>query len=38
MSKFSKSLNGYNIYEVNQFVCDCIVKVEDMINKMKEKA
>ena len=37
MSKFSKSLNGYNIYEVNQFVDDCIVKVEDMINKMKEK-
>ena len=37
MAKFSKSLNGYNINEVNAFVDDCIVKVEDMISKMKQK-
>lgn len=37
MAKFSKSLNGYNINEVNKFVDDCIVQVEDMISKMKSK-
>ena len=37
MAKFSKAINGYNIYEVNKFVDDCIVQVEDMITKMKQK-
>lgn len=37
MKKFSKSFNGYNVNEVNQFVDDVINRVEDMINKMKTK-
>ncbi len=37
MNKFDRALNGYNIKEVNAFVDDCVVKVDDMINKMKEK-
>lgn len=37
MKKFDKSLHGYNVKEVNQFVDDVINRVEDMINKMKMK-
>jgi cell division initiation protein len=37
MNKFDRSLNGYNIQQVNAFVDDCVVKVDDMITKMKEK-
>ena len=37
MNKFDRSINGYNIHQVNAFVDDCVVKVDDMINKMKAK-
>ena len=37
MNKFDRSINGYNIQQVNAFVDDCVVKVDDMITKMKEK-
>ena len=37
MKKFDKSLNGYNIHQVNAFVDDVVEKVDDMITKMKQK-
>lgn len=37
MKKFDKSFNGYNIHQVNAFVDDVVDKVDDMINKMKQK-
>lgn len=37
MRKFDKSFNGYNIDQVNAFVDDVIIKVDDMITKMKRK-
>lgn len=37
MKKFDKSFNGYNVHQVNAFVDDVVVKVDDMINKMKQK-
>lgn len=37
MKKFDRSINGYNVSEVNQFIDDVIVRVEDMINKLKAK-
>ena len=37
MNKFDRSINGYNIHQVNAFVDDCVVKVDDMITKLKEK-
>ena len=37
MNKFDRSINGYNIKQVNAFVDDTVLKVEDMITKMKEK-
>lgn len=37
MKKFDRSLNGYNISQVNQFIDDVIINVDDMINKMKQK-
>ena len=37
MKKFDKSFNGYNVEQVNNFVDEVIVSVDDMITKMKEK-
>lgn len=37
MKKFDKSLNGYNIHQVNAFVDDVVASVDDMITKMKQK-
>lgn len=37
MKKFDKSFNGYNVEQVNAFVDEVIVQVDDMITKMKEK-
>ncbi|MCX4365918.1 MAG: DivIVA domain-containing protein [Bacilli bacterium] len=37
MKKFDKSFNGYNVEQVNAFVDEVIVQVDDMIQKMKEK-
>ena len=37
MEKFSTSLRGYNKEEVNKFVDDCIVKVDSMLNQLKQK-
>jgi cell division initiation protein len=37
MNKFSKTLRGYNPSEVNKFVDEVIVQVEEMINQLKEK-
>lgn len=37
MKKFDKSINGYNVHQVNAFVDDVVIKVDDMINKMKQK-
>lgn len=37
MKKFDKSLNGYNVHQVNAFVDDVVVKVDEMIHKMKQK-
>ena len=37
MKKFARSINGYNIHEVNKFVDDCVEQVDEMINKMKAK-
>lgn len=37
MKKFDRSLNGYNIAQVNAFVDDVVDKVDDMITKMKQK-
>lgn len=37
MKKFDRSLNGYNVLQVNAFVDDVVDKVDDMITKMKQK-
>lgn len=37
MKKFEKSLNGYNIHQVNAFVDDVVMKVDDMITLLKQK-
>ena len=37
MKKFDRSLNGYNVIQVNAFVDDVVDKVDDMITKMKQK-
>ena len=37
MKKFDRSLNGYNVHQVNAFVDDVVDKVDDMITKMKQK-
>jgi len=37
MNKFDKSINGYNINQVNSFVDDVVKNVDDMITKLKEK-
>ena len=37
MRKFDRSLNGYNVAQVNAFVDDVVDKVDDKITKMKEK-
>ena len=37
MYKFSKSYNGYNIEEVNQFLDDVIMHVEKIIDNSKRK-
>nr|MDE6141697.1 DivIVA domain-containing protein [Bacilli bacterium] len=37
MKKFDKSFNGYNVEQVNAFVDEVIVQVDDMITRMKEK-
>ncbi|MCH5167750.1 MAG: DivIVA domain-containing protein [Erysipelotrichales bacterium] len=37
MKKFDRSLNGYNVMQVNAFVDDVVDKVDDMITKMKQK-
>ena len=37
MKKFDKSFNGYNVEQVNAFVDEVIVQVDDMIQMMKEK-
>ena len=36
MKKFNKSLRGYNVDEVNNFVDEVIVKVEDMVKQLSE--
>ena len=33
MKKFNRSINGYNVYEVNSFVDDTIRRVESIINE-----
>ncbi len=37
MRKFDRSINGYNVEQVNAFVDDVVDKVDDMITKMKQK-
>lgn len=37
MRKFDRSINGYNVHQVNAFVDDVISRVDDMITKMKNK-
>ena len=37
MKKFDRSLNGYNVHQVNAFVDDVVDKVDDMITNMKQK-
>ena len=37
MKKFSTSIRGYKKEEVNKFVDDCINKVENMLNELKQK-
>lgn len=37
MKKFDRSINGYNVHQVNAFVDDVVVKVDEMINNMKQK-
>lgn len=37
MKKFDRSINGYNVIQVNAFVDDVVDKVDDMITKMKQK-
>ncbi len=37
MKKFERSINGYNVRQVNAFVDDVVDKVDDMITKMKQK-
>lgn len=37
MKRFERSLSGYNTRQVNAFVDDVVEKVDDMINKMKQK-
>ncbi len=37
MKKFDKGMLGYNVHQVNAFVDDVVVKVDEMITKMKEK-
>ena len=37
MKRFDKSINGYNVIQVNAFVDDVVDKVDDMITKKKKK-
>ena len=37
MDRFHTAFNGYNKKEVNQFVSDVVVRVENMINREKLK-
>lgn len=37
MKRFERSFSGYNTHQVNAFVDDVVEKVDDMINKMKQK-
>lgn len=37
MKRFERSFRGYNTHQVNAFVDDVVEKVDDMINKMKQK-
>ena len=37
MKKFDRSISGYNVFQVNAFVDDVVERVDEMINKMKQK-
>ena len=37
MKKFDRSISGYNVCQVNAFVDDVVERVDEMINKMKQK-
>lgn len=37
MKKFSKSIRGYNIEEVNNFIDEVITQVEDMVKQLEIK-
>ncbi len=35
MKKFDRSINGYNIYQVNEFVDDVVTQVDEMVEKIR---
>ena len=37
MKKFDRSINGYNIYQVNSFVDEVVEEVDQMVDKIKRQ-
>lgn len=38
MKKFDRSINGYNIYQVNSFVDEVVNEVDQMVEKLKRQS
>ena len=38
MKKFDRSINGYNIYQVNEFVDDVVKEVDQMVEKIRNQS
>lgn len=38
MKKFDRSINGYNIYQVNSFVDEVVEEVDQMVDKIKRQS
>ena len=38
MKKFERSINGYNIYQVNSFVDEVVEEVDQMVDKIKRQS
>ena len=38
MKKFDRSINGYNIYQVNEFVDEVVAEVDGMVEKIRNQS
>ena len=38
MKKFDRSINGYNIYQVNEFVDEVVAEVDEMVEKIRNQS